>query len=325
MAPQVTEETMDGNQSTVGYQGVPGAYSEEALISFLPSARAVSLRTLPDLFAALAGGQIDLAFAPVENSHAGSVVEAYDLMLEYPVVVQAEYIHQVHHLLLGIAGTDPGSVERVYSHPQALAQTDRFLRQAQLQAEPYYDTAGAAQMVAERKDPRLAAVASRLAGEHYGLEVLADGIQTAADNATRFFLLAPGEWAPDREVRSDAPGKTSMAFGTEHKPGALVRALSCFARERVNLSRLESRPSRRRPWEYVFFADAEGYADQPEMYRALRELRRLNPFVRVLGSYPTAAIPAPEAEPAAAADQSVPSPDQSVPSPGQSVSGHGEA
>src|SRR5437763_14449580 len=125
--------------TTVGYQGVPGAYSEEALISFLPGVQAMPLRTLADVFAALSGGSIDLAFVPVENSHAGSVAEAYDLMLEHPVTVQAEHIHQVHHLLLGIEGADPAEAELVYSHPQALAQTDRFLRQAQLRTEPYYD------------------------------------------------------------------------------------------------------------------------------------------------------------------------------------------
>lgn len=276
--------------ATVGYQGVPGAYSEEALISFLPDARAVPLRSLGDVFAALSEGQIDFAFVPVENSHAGSVAEAYDLMLEHPVTVQGEHVHQVHHLLLGIEGTEPSEIERVYSHPQALAQTDRFLRQARLQPEPYYDTAGAAQMVAERKDRRYAAVAGRLAGQHYGLSVLAEGIQTAADNATRFFLLAAGEWTRERTVGSERPGKTSLVFGTEHKPGALVRALSCFARERVNLSRLESRPSHRRPWEYLFFTDVEGYAHAPETQRALRELSRLNPFVRVLGSYPAGIV-----------------------------------
>jgi prephenate dehydratase len=278
---------------TVGYQGVPGAYSEEALRSFISDARATPRRTLADVFAALAAGEIDLAFVPVENSHAGSVAEAYDLMLDHPVTVLAEHVHQVHHLLLGIEGTEPSEIECVYSHPQALAQTDVFLRQARLQTEPYYDTAGAAQMVAERQDRRFAAVASRLAGEHYGLAVLAEGIQTAADNATRFFLLCAGAreaWdmalpEPDGVL---GPGKTSLVFGTEHKPGALVRALSCFARERVNLCRLESRPSRRRPWEYLFFTDVDGYAHQPELTRALRELNRLNPFVRILGTYPAA-------------------------------------
>jgi len=283
------------NFPTVGYQGVPGAYSEEALRSFIPDADARPHRTLSDVFAALAAGEIEMAFVPVENSHAGSVAEAYDLMLDYPVTVQAEHVHEVHHLLLGIEGAEPSEIERVYSHPQALAQTDVFLRQARLQTEPYYDTAGAAQMVAERNDRRYAAVASRLAGEHYGLAVLAEGIQTSADNATRFFLLTRGEWsqemsALDPETVAARPGKTSLVFGTEHKPGALVRALSSFARQRVNLSRLESRPSRRRPWEYLFFTDVDGYAHEPELALALKELIRLNPFVRILGSYPAAVM-----------------------------------
>ena len=272
----------------VGYQGVPGAYSEEALLSAQPDAQAVSYRTLPDLFAALDEGTIEQAFVPVENSHAGSVVEAYDLMLEYAVTVRAEWIHPVHHFLLGVQGAQPSEIERVYSHPQALAQTASFLRQAQLEAEPYYDTAGAAQMVAERKDRRFAAVASRLAGERYGLTVLAEGIQTAADNATRFFLLERGEWTPERTVASEEKGKTTLVFSVEHKPGALVRALSCFARQQVNLARLESRPSRQRSWEYLFFTDVEGYAHELRLRTALRELVRLLPMVRILGSYPAA-------------------------------------
>lgn len=270
----------------VVYQGEPGAYSEEALLAYMPHAEPASGRTLQDVFAALDAGEVDFAFVPVENSHAGTVVEAYDLMLDYPVHVKAEWIQPVNHFLLGVEGAQPAEVERVFSHPQALAQTAAYLRQASLQVEPFYDTAGAAQMVAERQDRRYAAVASRLAGERYGLAVLAESIQTAADNATRFFLLARGPWNAEETTISEAPGKTALVFAVEHHPGALVRALTVFARERVNLARLESRPSRQRPWEYLFFTDIEGYAHEPAVNRALRELRRLNPFVRVLGSFP---------------------------------------
>lgn len=280
--------SMERTERTVGYQGVPGAYSEEALLSFLPCATPVPKRTLHDVFLALSAGEIDAALVPVENSHAGSVADVYELMLDHPVTVEAEWIHPVNHFLLGVSGTEPSEVERVFSHPQALAQSSAFLRQASLEAEPYYDTAGAAQMVAERQDRRYAAVASRLAGERYGLTVLAEGIQTATDNATRFFLITPGEWTSDRTPSDPGEGKTSLVFAVEHRPGALVRALGCFSRERVNLARLESRPSRERPWEYLFFVDVEGYTHEPHLHAALRELKRLNPYVRVLGSYPAA-------------------------------------
>ncbi len=273
----------------IGYQGVPGAYSEEALLSFQPEAEPVPCRTLQDVFTALEMNDVDLAFVPVENSHDGSVAEVYELLLDQPVTVQAEYVHPVHHFLLGIEGAEPAEIERVYSHPQALAQSGAFLRQAGLETESFYDTAGAAQMVAERRDRRYAAVASRLAGTRYGLTILAEGIQTAVDNATRFFLLAPGAWTPERAPTGPDAGKTSLVFAVEHKPGALVRALRCFARERVNLARLESRPSRQRPWEYLFFIDVEGYTDDPNVRPGLRELQRLTPFVRILGSYPAAA------------------------------------
>ncbi|MGI8827288.1 MAG: prephenate dehydratase [Chloroflexota bacterium] len=276
----------------VGYQGVPGAYSEEALVVALPKVEAVSVRTLADLFAALDAGEIDQAFVPVENSHAGSVVEAWDLMVDHDACVLGEWIQPVSHLLLGMPGARVSDIVRVYSHPQALAQTAAYLREAGLDSEPYYDTAGAAQMVAEHQDRRYAAVAGRLAGERYGLTVLADGIQTSADNATRFFFLAPGPWRMERTVQTAAPGKTSLVFSTEHRPGSLVRALSCFSREQVNLSRVESRPSRRKPWEYLFFTDVEGYASDMHVHAALRELTRLNPFVHILGSYPAALEPA---------------------------------
>lgn len=279
---------METTAQTVGYQGVPGAYSEEALLSFLPESTPVPKRTLHDVFLALSAGEIEAAFVPVENSHAGSVADVYELLLDFPVTVEAEWVHPVNHFLLGVSGTEPSEVERVFSHPQALAQSSAFLRQASLEVEPYYDTAGAAQMVAETKDRRYAAVASRLAGERYGLAILAEGIQTATDNATRFFLVAPGEWTSDRTPSDPGTGKTSLAFAVEHKPGALVRALGCFSRERVNLARLESRPSRERPWEYLFFVDVEGYTNEPHLRAALRELKRLNPYVRVLGSYPAA-------------------------------------
>lgn len=278
-------------QIRVGYQGIPGAYSEEALVAFQEAAEPVSFRTLPDLFAALTEGIVDRAFVPVENSQAGSVVEAYDLMLDHKVTILAEWVQPIQHYLLGVKGASPAGVERVFSHPQALAQSAAFIRQAQLDTEPYYDTAGAAQMVAERGDQRFAAVASRLAGERYGLSILAEGIQTSKDNATRFFLLSAGsyEFSP-AAAAEDRPGKTTLIFSVAHTPGALVRALSCFSREQVNLERLESRPSRREPWQYMFFTDAAGYAYDPPVRRSLRELTRLNPFVRVLGSYPAAQV-----------------------------------
>ena len=137
---------------------------------------------------------------------------------------------------------------------------------------------------------RVAAITAELLGSNSWLRSLASFINggTATDNATRFFLLAPGEWTPERTVVGDTRGKTSLVFAVEHRPGALVRALSCFSRQQVNLERLESRPSRKRPWEYLFFTDLEGYADEPRVRAGLRELTRLNPFVRVLGSYPAA-------------------------------------
>lgn len=278
----------DMESPTVVYQGVPGAYSEEALAAALPHAVSSPRRTLADVFAALSSGEVRYAFVPVENSHAGSVVEVYDLMLDVPVTIRAEWMHPVHHYLLGVPGTEIADIEKVYSHPQALAQSTIFLRGAGLEVEPFYDTAGSAQMVSERGDPRFAAVAGRLAGERYGLAVLAECIETDSNNATRFFLLESGAWSQERSALSTGLGKTSVAFAVEHRPGALMRALGCFAQPQVNLAKLESRPSRRERWEYLFFADLEGHEHDPKLRLALRELKRLNPFVQVLGSYQAA-------------------------------------
>ena len=272
-------------ETPVAYQGVPGAYSEEALIGAFAGARPVSCRVLGDVFAAIDNGDVEYGFIPVENSHAGTVAEAYDLILEHPVSVLAERIHPVRHYLLGVPGAKVADVQRVFSHPQALAQAMTYIRNAGMETEPYYDTAGAAKMVAERGDPYCAAVASCLAAQRYGLDVLAENIQTASTNATRFFLLGRGRWKREQRAEEQGPGKTSLVFFTEHRPGALVEALNCFARQGVNLAYLESRPSRQKSWEYGFFADIQGYEHEPPVHTSVEELSRLLPFVQVLGSY----------------------------------------
>ncbi|MGH2448123.1 MAG: prephenate dehydratase [Chloroflexota bacterium] len=276
------------DDTPIGYQGVPGAYSEQALLANYPDADRRPSRTLPELFSTLISGDIVRALVPIENSYAGSVDEAYDLMLANSVSIVAEHIHPVEHALLATPGASLTTIKRVFSHPQALAQTSEYLLAHHLQATPYYDTAGAAEMVAENEDSSCAAVASRLAADYYGLAVLADNIQTARDNSTRFVLLCAGGWSPALRTESAFPGKTALAFSVEHHPGALVQALESFAQRGVNLLRLASRPSRQRPWEYVFFAEAAGYEHEPRVHEALGELSRLGIWFRVLGSYKAA-------------------------------------
>ncbi|TMG53138.1 MAG: bifunctional chorismate mutase/prephenate dehydratase, partial [Chloroflexi bacterium] len=209
----------------VAYQGLAGAFSEAAATALFPEAALVPRRTFAEVFGALASGEADAAVVPVENTHAGSVADVYDLLRHHHEnTIVAELILRVRHSLLGVRGARLEDVRVARSHPQALAQSE--------------------------------------AAERYDLDVLADAIETAADNFTRFFAVAPSR---DREIVDRIPPslrrgpiKTSLAYKTANLPGALVRSLQPFATAWIQLSKIESRPSRAAPWDYVFYLDFEG-------------------------------------------------------------------
>jgi prephenate dehydratase len=225
---------------------------------------------------------------PVENAVAGSVTRAYELLVEYDLRVYAEVILRVRHMLLAPPGTVFADLERVQSHPQALAQCQRYLSRHGLKAEPTFDTAGAAQDLAANPQPGVAAIASELAAEYYGLEILDRDIEDFTFNYTRFFVLA--REAPARAQRN----KTSLVFTTPHEPGALYECLGEFAKRRINLAKIESRPRLNRPWQYFFYLDFEGHCQDPECEAAIMGLLRRSLFVKLLGSYPAATTPVPE-------------------------------
>ncbi|HEV8338281.1 MAG TPA: prephenate dehydratase [bacterium] len=272
----------------IAFQGEPGAYSDEALGARFGEIERLPRRSLSAVFAAVASGEATAGIVPVENSYAGSINETYDLLLTSPLVIVGELTHAVNHCLLALPGETIGTVVRVLSHPQALAQCAAFIDDHGWQTLPEYDTAGSARRVAEERLAGSAAIASRRASELYGLDILAEGIQTAARNLTRFLLLA-------REpVPPSVPAKTSLVFGTANAPGALHRALGVFAARGLNLSKLESRPARDlsaadADWEYIFYVDIDAHASERPMAAALVELRAAATFVRVLGAYPRAA------------------------------------
>ncbi len=278
----------------VAYQGEPGAYSEEALYGHFPGVEAVALRTLRHVFHRVADRTVDLALVPVENSQAGSVLETYDLLLEYRVMVVGEVALQVDHCLLALPGGERAGLRRVLSHPQALAQCEAFLVREGLEPVPVYDTAGAARQVRAEDRRDQAAIASRRAAELYGLEVLTEQVQTVKDNVTRFFLISrrgPGRPRPPRLGRPRLGWKTSLVCAVRNEPGALHRLLRCFAEANVNLSKLESRPRRDPPWEYVFYLDLDGRRSDKVVAGALREAKRVTTFLQVLGTY-SRALPA---------------------------------
>jgi prephenate dehydratase len=270
-------------QKVVAFQGEHGAFSEEAIRQhFGPEVETLPCRSFEDIFAAVDDGRATFGAVPVENSMAGSINKAYDLLLEHDLKVWGEIFLRVRHNLISLPGTTLEDVQEVRSHPQALAQCERFLNRHGWQAKPWYDTAGSAKDLAANPEPGVAVIASKLAAEIYELEILAPGIEDFAFNYTRFFVVGRGE--PPRAERS----KTSLVFATAHSPGALVACLNEFASRDINLTKLESRPRRNRPWHYVFYLDFEGHCRHRKVKAVLNELRERSLFMKVLGSYPWA-------------------------------------
>jgi prephenate dehydratase len=277
----------------VAYQGVAGAYSEAAAQALFPGDTPVGFRTFGDVFAALGSGAGGAAVVPVENTHAGSVVDVYDLLRGHAgLQVIAETVVRVRHCLLGRPGATLERITSARSHPQALAQVDEYLRARRIEPVVAYDTAGAAAEVAAGDDPSVAAVASKRAARAHGLAVLAEGIETTADNFTRFFALArtgdSGASGRIPDALRAGPSKTSLAYATTNVPGALTRSLQPFATAGLQLTKIESRPSRAAPWDYVFYLDFEGDPARSPASEAIALMRTCCAWVQVLGTYPAA-------------------------------------
>ncbi|MDY7079026.1 MAG: prephenate dehydratase [Chloroflexota bacterium] len=275
----------------VAFQGIAGAYSEEAIRQFFGAeVESIPCRTLDDVFPAVENGNADYAMIPVENAVAGSVTRSYELLMERDLRIYAETILHVQHALLVAPGTKLDDLKRVRSHPQALAQCQRYLGRYGLESEPAFDTAGSARDLAASPERDVAAIASKLAAELYGLEILAPSIEDYPFNYTRFFVLAFDD--PPRAQRT----KTSLVFSSRHQPGALYECLGEFATRGINLTKIESRPRLNRPWQYIFYLDFEGHWQDPECEAAMMGLLRRSSFVKLLGSYPAATTPIPESE-----------------------------
>jgi prephenate dehydratase len=269
---------------SVAFQGEKGAYSEEAAyIHFDGQVDARPFRTLRQVFDEVESGAVDHGIVPAENSIEGIVNQTYDLLLDSPLRICGEVKIRISHCLLALPGTELEGVQVVYSHPQALAQCSRFLESHRMDSAPSYDTAGSAKMIRERQLRGAAAIAGARAAQVYGLTTLQKNIEDYPENFTRFFVIGS----------NDAPAggrdKTSVVFGTPHTPGSLYRALGELAVRQVNLMKIESRPVRTTPWEYHFFVDFSGHRSNPACAEALDALRRATTFLKILGSYPSAA------------------------------------
>src|SRR3954466_8153703 len=270
--------------AVVAYQGEVGAYSEEGALALFPDADHQPFPSIRTVFESVEVGRARWGLVPMDNSQAGSINETYDLFLRHGLHLVGETIVRVDHSLLALPGTALDEVREVISHPQAIAQCEEFLSALDANVRAEYNTAGAAKKIAESELDGVAAIASRRAGELYGLESLADRIQTYPDNYTRFGALSRDP-APLEE-----PNKSSLVFGVGHVAGSLYRCLGAFAERHLNLTKLESRPRPGRPWEYVFYVDVEAPAGLPQMVDALAELSRHATFTRLVGTY-AAALP----------------------------------
>lgn len=269
----------------VAFQGVRGAYSEDAVFSFDDSASTFECPEFVDLFEAVKSGKADLGMLPVENSIEGSVTAANDLLFQSDLKVVGEVMVHIRHCLIGHPDASLEDVRLVYSHPQALAQCrDLLTSHPEWQKVPAFDTAGSVRMVKERGSREEAAIASRRAASTYGMKVLLEDVQSVKDNITRFFVLS-------REEATGIGNKTALAFTAQNRPGALFDCLKAFADHDVNITKLESRPWRGRTWEYVFYLDLDGDAKDEKVGKALKRLRESASCVRIFGSF-TKANPA---------------------------------
>jgi prephenate dehydratase len=277
-------------QPLIAFQGERGAFSEEAARKLLGAA--IDVLPCPrfeDVFRSLSEGAAAGAVIPIENTLAGSVHENYDHLQRYELPIVAETNVRIVHNLMAPPGVPLSRIRRVYSHPVALNQClDFFARHPRIERVTYYDTAGSAKMIMEEGLSDAGAIASAVASEIYGARILRRSIEDDRRNFTRFFLLRTLDYTRKyaQEIPPNAQWKTSIVFSTRNIPGALFRCLSAFALRDLNLTKIESRPLRGKPWEYLFYLDFLGRVDAPAAQNALGHLRELADVLKVLGCYP---------------------------------------
>jgi len=266
----------------IAIQGELGAFSHEAALRMVPRCTIVPCARSAEVFDRVGKGSVGGAVIPIENTLAGSVAEHYDLLLSHDVFIESEFPLRIVHNVIAAPGVKFGDLRRVYSHPVALDQCrDFFRRNPKIEPAAFYDTAGSVKHVVENGLRDAAGIAARQAAAVYGAKILKAGIEDDKQNFTRFFFIRKR-----RRVRMGA-NKTSVAFSVKNLPGALFKALSVFALRDISLSKIESRPVRGRPWEYVFYVDILRGEDEAA-HNALRHLGEVADLVKVLGVYPAA-------------------------------------
>jgi prephenate dehydratase len=264
---------------SVTFQGERGAYSEMAALQYFPNAKVLPKKSFQDVFDSIETCEANYAVVPIENSIEGSINETYDLLLQTKTTVTGEIYQRVRHCLIVNKGTALDELVAVYSHPQAIAQCRNYLQLKRLDSVPTYDTAGAVKMIKEKIIMNAAAIASRRAAEIYDMAVLEEGIEDRKNNFTRFLVLSKTKTEPTGHDR------TSIIFSVKHLPGALFGILKEFSSREINLTRIESRPTKETPWEYNFYVDFEGHCEDDTIKKALQSIKNKTAFFKILGSY----------------------------------------
>lgn len=278
--PFIGVEELETMKARVVFQGAEGAYSQAAMLQYFgDEIQSFHVDTFRDAMSALDEGSADFAVLPIENSTAGIVSEIYDLLVEFENYIVGEQIIRIEHCLLGVPGTDISDIKKVYSHPQSLMQSARYLADHPWQQISMQNNAFAARKVSEEQDKTQAAIASELAGQIYGLDVLKKGVNDSGTNSTRFIIVTN-----QKIFRKDA-GKISICFEVPHQSGSLYHMLSHFIYNNLNMTKIESRPIEDRNWEYRFFVDFEGNLADGAVKNALRGLRDEARNMKILGNY----------------------------------------
>lgn len=263
----------------VAFQGEPGAYGEIAALDYFPKAKLLPAKSFQTVFETLESGKANFAVVPIENSIEGSINETYDLLLKTSMVVYGEIYQRIRHCLIANPGTSNSEITAAYSHPQALAQCRAYLQKKGLEPIPTYDTAGAVKLVKQEKMMQAAAIASKRAANLYGMRILEESIEDKKNNYTRFLILSKAQSKPTGH------DGTSIIFSVRHTPGALYDILKEFAKRRINLTKIESRPTKEVPWEYNFYVDFEGHSHDKEIRELIKAVKKKTLFIKILGSY----------------------------------------
>ena len=264
----------------VAFQGEPGAYSEQAVFNYFGNVETKPCESFDVVFDSVVNDSCDTGLIPIENSLAGSIHQNYDLLLRHDLHIVGEYLLRVQHCLITLPGVKKEDIKKAISHPQALGQCAAYLRGLGIKAESAYDTAGSVKLLKESGARDTAAIASRRAAEIYEMQILEEGIEDNPENYTRFLAISKNAVQPEGEA------KTSIVFTLKNQPGALFKALSVFALRDLDLTKIESRPLQGKPWEYLFYIDFIGPAQDETVRKALDHLSEYALMLRVLGSYP---------------------------------------